>query len=90
MEKKIAVAICLLGTAECIDGNLRKCASDFDIFLPNQQMLLIRSPQDHPPTPRVDPGVIPGERGQAFARKCLRSGHFLVIHKVKYKLLKIK
>ena len=27
-----------------------------------------------PPTP----GVIPGERRQAFARKCPRSGHFLV------------
>ena len=33
---------------------------------PNQQMLLIRSPWDHPsyPSPGVEPGVIPGERGQ--------------------------
>ena len=49
-------------------------------FSPNQQMLQIISPQDHPRPPGSTPGIISGERGQAFTRKCLRSGHFIEIY----------
>ena len=50
--------------------------SDLDVtfFSPNQQMLLIRSTWDHPPTPRVNPRHNPGGAQARFTEGNLSLG----------------
>ena len=60
-----------LGIYITISTNMSVCPSS----RPSRNFVLLKSPWNHPQPPGL---TMPGEHGQAFARKRLRIGHFLV------------